>query len=219
MASDKAAVPVRSRAEEIANSATHGVGGLLGIAGLVLLVVFAALRGTAWHVVSCAIYGATLVLLFSCSSLYHLVRRQRAKRVLRVLDHSSIFLLIAGTYTPFVLVTLRGPWGWTLFGLIWGLCAVGIVCESTFSRRFRLVSVPLYIAMGWLVVIAIRPLLQALPRPGVIWLVAGGLGYTVGVVFYAMRRVPFAHTIWHLFVLGGGICHWFCVLLYVIPRA
>ena len=208
----------RLGAEEVANSVTHGIGAALSVAGLVLLVVFAALRGTAWHVVGCSIHGTTLVLLFNCSALYHLARRERAKRFFRALDHVAIFLLIAGTYTPFLLTTLRGAWGWTLFGLIWGLCVLGTGCELLDARRFRVVSVPLYLAMGWLVLIAGRPLAQALARPGLVLLVAGGLCYTLGVPFYALHRVPFAHAVWHVFVLAGSVCHWFCVLLYVIPR-
>lgn len=207
----------RSRPEELVNALTHGVGLAASVAGLVLLVVYAALRGSAWHVVSCSIYGATLILLFNFSMLYHLARGGRAKRVFQILDHSSIFLLIAGTYTPFMLVTLRGGWGWSLFGVVWGLCVVGIVCEATIAHRFRLVSLPIYLGMGWLIVLAGRPLLRTLPTGGEILLVSGGLAYTVGAVFYAMERVPFAHGIWHLFVLAGSICHWCAVMFYVIP--
>ena len=199
------------------NAFTHGLGLVVGIAGLVLLVVFAALRGTAWHVVSCSIYGTTIVLLFNFSMLYHLARKGKAKRVFRILDHSSIFLLIAGTYTPFTLVTLRGGWGWSLFGTIWGLCVVGIICETTIARRFELVSLPIYLGMGWLIVLAIRPLFAVLPLGGRALLVSGGLAYTVGVLFYVMERIPFAHGIWHLFVLAGSICHWCAVMFHVVP--
>jgi len=208
----------QSRSEELVNAATHGLGLALSIAGLVLMVVFAALRGSAWHVVSCSIHGTTLVLLFNFSMFYHLARGPKLKQILRILDHSSIFLLIAGTYTPFTLVTIRGSWGWSLFGVIWGLCVVGIACEATIARHFRLISVPIYLGMGWLIVLAIRPLLQALPTGGSVLLVSGGLAYTVGVIFYAAEHIPFAHGIWHLFVLGGSVCHWCTVMFYVIPR-
>lgn len=210
---------IQSRPEELVNALTHGMGLLLSVAGMVLLIVFAALRGSAWHVVSCSIYGATLVLLFNFSTLYHLARVGRAKRIFQVLDHSAIFLLIAGTYTPFLLVTLRGGWGWSLFGVIWALCVVGIVCETTIARRFELISLPVYIGMGWLIVLAIRPLLQVLPTGGAVLLVSGGLAYTVGAAFYAMERIPFAHGVWHLFVLAGSVCHWCAVMFFVIPAA
>ena len=204
--------------EEIANSITHGVGGLLAIAGLVVLVTLAAMRGSASHVVGSAIFGATMVVLYSSSTLYHAIPAPRAKRVLQHIDHASIFLLIAGTYTPFTLVTLRGPWGWTLFGIVWGLALVGIALQ-TGSRRHPVLAVALYIAMGWVVIVAIRPLLAALPAGGVALLVAGGLSYTAGVVFYAARRLPYHHAIWHAFVLAGTVLHFFAVLLYVIPRS
>ena len=207
----------QSTGEEIANSVTHGAGGLLAIAGLVILVTFAALRGNAWHVVGCAVFGATMVLLYTSSTLYHAIRAPRAKHVLRRLDHAGIFLLIAGTYTPFTLVSLRGPWGWTLLGLIWGLAVTGIVLQ-TGRLRHPVVSVVLYVVMGWTVVIAIRPLVSLLPLGGLILLVLGGIAYTGGVVFYAWRRLPYHHSIWHGFVLVGTALHFFAVLLYVVPR-
>jgi len=209
----------QSSGEELANAVTHGIGLLVSIAGLVLLVVFSALRGDVWHVVSCSIYGSTLVLLYNFSMLYHAMGQGRTKRVFQILDHSAIFMLIAGTYTPFVLVTLRGGWGWALFGVVWGLCVVGIVCEVALSEKFRLIVVPIYLGMGWLVVIALRPLLQALPRDGFLWLAGGGVAYTVGVTFYVLERIPYAHSIWHVFVLCGSICHWISVMFFVIPRS
>ena len=208
----------RSRVEELVNGGTHAVGLGLSIAGLVLLVVFASLRGEARHIVSCSIYGATLVLLYNSSMLYHFASDARLKRLFRLLDHSSIFLLIAGTYTPFTLVNLRGPWGWTLFGLVWGLALVGILLESFCTRRFRMISLPIYLAMGWLVVIAAKPLWHAVPPGGLIWLAIGGLAYTLGAIFYAWKRLPFGHAVWHLFVLAGSICHFFSILFYVVPR-
>jgi hemolysin III len=208
--------PPDSIGEEIASSVTHGVGGLLAIAGLAVLVTFAAIRGSAWHVVGCSIFGATMVLLYTSSTLYHAIRAPRAKQVLRRLDHAGIFLLIAGTYTPFTLVSLRGPWGWSLLGVIWGLAVLGILLQSG-SRRHPVLSVALYVAMGWTVLIAIRPLLSSLPRGGLVLLVLGGLAYTAGIAFYAWRRLPFNHSIWHGFVLAGTVLHFFAVLRYVIP--
>ncbi len=204
--------------EEIANSITHGVGGLLAIGGLAVLTTFAALRGSAWHVVACSIFGATMVLLYTVSTLYHGIQHPRAKAVLRVLDHSAIFLLIAGTYTPFTLVNLRGPWGWSLFGVIWGLALLGIVFQIGLLRR-PVASVMLYIAMGWTVLVAMKPLVGAVAPGGLVLLVSGGLAYTVGIVFYAWRRLPYGHAVWHLFVLAGSVLHFFAILFYVIPLA
>ena len=204
--------------EEIAHSITHGVGVLLSIAALVILVTLSALRGNAWHVVSSVVFGATLIFLYTASTLYHSITHPRAKKILRVLDHSAIFLLIAGTYTPFTLVTLRGGWGWTLFVVVWGLALVGIVYKITASNRFRLLSVLLYLGMGWLVLVAIEPMVATMPVPGLILLLAGGLCYTLGVIFFVWRQLPYSHAVWHVFVLAGSICHFFAVLLYVIPR-
>ena len=177
--------------EEAINALTHGLGAVLSLAGLVILVVLASLRGDAWHIVSCSIYGVTLVLLFSSSTLYHSCRSERSKHICRIIDHASIYLLIAGTYTPFVLVTLRGGWGWSLFGVVWGLALAGIVFQIFFVNRFRLLQVLIYLLMGWLVVIAAKPLLGRLPRPGLLWLLAGGLSYTVGAFFYLWKKLPF----------------------------
>lgn len=207
-----------SLGEEIAHGVTHGFGAVLSIAGLVALVAVAALRGNAWHVVSCSVFGATLVFLYTASTLYHSVRHARAKRILRLLDHSAIFVLIAGTYTPFTLVSLRGGWGWTLFGLIWGLALLGIFFKVTSRQRFRLLSALLYLLMGWLVVIALKPMVAAVARPGLALLLAGGLAYTVGVTFFAWKRLPYSHAVWHVFVLVGSVPHYLAVLLYVIPR-
>lgn len=197
--------------EEIAHSVTHGVGAALSAAGLVLLVVRAAQAGDPWRVVSFAIFGATLVLLYLASTLYHALRPPRARRVFQILDHGAIYLLIAGTYTPFLLVSLRGGWGWSLFGVVWGLAAAGIVFKSFCAGRYRVVSTLLYLAMGWLCVIATGPLLRAVPRDGLLWLLAGGLAYSGGTVFYLWKRLPYHHAVWHLFVLAGSICH-FCAV-------
>lgn len=196
---------------------THGVGALLGVAGLVLLVVRAARWGDAWQVTSVAVFGATLVLLYSASTLYHAWRNERTKPWLRRFDHAAIFLLIAGTYTPFVLVSLRGPWGWSLFGVVWGLAIAGVVLKLKFAGRFRAVSTAVYLVMGWLVLVALKPLVAALPPGGLGWLVAGGVGYSAGTVFYLWRRLPYHHALWHGFVLIGSGCHWVAVYCFVLP--
>jgi hemolysin III len=204
--------------EEKINALTHGLGAGLGAAGLAVLVVMAALHGDAWHIVSCSIYGATLVLLFTSSTLYHSFCDERVKHAFRIVDHASIYLLIAGTYTPFLLVNLRGGWGWSLFGVVWGLALAGIVFQIFFVDRFRLAQTLIYLGMGWLVVIAVKPLLANVPRPGLLWLLAGGLSYSVGAVFYLWKKLPYHHAVWHLFVLGGSVCHYFAILFYVLPK-
>jgi len=206
-----------TRGEELANSLTHGVGALLAIGGLAWLVTLAAIRGDAWHVVACSIYGAAMVVLYTASTLYHAIPAPRVKRALQVFDHASIYLLIAGTYTPFTLVSLRGPWGWSLFGTVWGLALFGIVLEIAVPGRWRALSLVLYVAMGWVVVVAVKPLLTALPTGGLALLVLGGLAYTGGLGFYAWRRLPYGHAVWHLFVLAGTVLHFVAVLRYVVP--
>ena len=203
--------------EELANSLTHGLGALLSVAGLGLLVFKAAHYGDAWQVVSTAIFGTSLMLLYSASTLYHSFRSERTKQVLQKFDHAAIFLLIAGTYTPFVLVTLRGAWGWSLFGVVWGLAVAGVTLKFWLAGRFRLVSTLIYLAMGWLVMVAIKPLVAALPAGGMKLLLAGGLCYTGGAAFYLWKRLPYHHAVWHLFVMGGSACHWAAVYLYVVP--
>lgn len=205
------------RRQEIANSVTHGLGVALSVAGLVVLVVLASLHATVWHVVSFSVYGASLVLLYTSSTLYHSFRSPRLKQVFHILDHSSIYLLIAGSYTPFVLVNLRGGWGWSLFGVIWGLSLAGILVKAFFTGRFKILSTSIYLLMGWLIVIAIKPLMHALPAGGIAWLAAGGLTYTAGAVIYMWKAIPYHHAIWHLFVLAGSICQYFAVLFYVLP--
>jgi hemolysin III len=212
-------LPLYTVGEEIVHAATHGLGLVLSVAGLVILVGAASLRGDAWHVVGCAVFGSTLVLLYAASTLYHGARHLPAKRVLRRLDHAAVLLLIAGTYTPFALVNLRGAWGWTLLALVWGLAALGVALHLTHPGRGRRVSVPLSLAMGWLAVIALEPLLRTVHPEGLVLLVLGGAAYTVGVVFYSWRRLPYNHAVWHLFVLAGSGFHFSCVLGYVIPAA
>ncbi|MCU7845615.1 MAG: hemolysin III family protein [Candidatus Thiodiazotropha sp. (ex Monitilora ramsayi)] len=205
--------------EEIAHTVSHGIGILLSIAGLIVLVVFASLYGDAWHITSSSIYGVTLILLYTASTLYHGIPQSRGKQVLRRLDHAAIFLLIAGTYTPFTLVNLRGGWGWTLFGLVWGLALLGMVLELAIKKRIKWLSITLYLGLGWLVLIAIKPLLDSVATGGIILLLAGGLCYTLGVIFYVWKRLAYHHAVWHLFVLGGSVLHFFSVFFYVLPPA
>ncbi len=208
--------PYYSRAEEIASSLSHALGIVLGIAGLAVLAAFATLHGGTSRIVSVSIYGATLILLFTASTLYHAVPNPRAKPILRVLDHSAIFLLIAGTYTPFALISLRGPWGWSLFAIVWTLAIIGIALELRHVRN-RMVAALLYLGMGWVGIVAIKPMLANI-EPGGLWLLfAGGLCYTLGVPFYLWKRLPYNHALWHLFVLAGSVLQFFSVLLYVLP--
>lgn len=206
-----------SRREEVANAVTHGIGAVLSIAALALLVVFAALYGTAWHVVSFSIYGATMLLLYFNSTMVHSLREGKAKDFFEFLDHSSIYLFIAGTYTPFMLVAIRGPLGWTLFGIAWGVAVFGVLFKAFFVKRFLFMSTIFYIAMGWMIVIAWGPLTQAVASGGITLLVLGGVLYTLGTVFYVWRGFPYHHAIWHLFVLAGTVLHFFVVLLYITP--
>ncbi|RLB69559.1 MAG: hemolysin III family protein [Deltaproteobacteria bacterium] len=204
--------------EEIANSITHGVGALLSIGGLAVLVGFASLRGDAWHIASCSIFGTTLILLYVASTLYHSIPMPDVKVILRMIDHSAIYLLIAGTYTPFLLVNLRGPWGWSLLATIWGIAIVGILLKTTSFGRLPGVSLSLYLAMSWLIIIAIKPMLAVLDRGGLELLLLGGLTYTAGIIFYCWEKLPYSHAIWHLFVLAGSCFHFFAILFYVIPN-
>ncbi len=204
--------------QELANSLTHGLGTALAVTALVLMVVFAALRGSARHVVGASLFGACLVVLYAMSTLYHAFRGPRVKRVFHILDHAAIFLLIAGTYTPFCLATLRGPWGWSLFGLVWGLAALGIALKAVFGPRLRWLSTLVYVAMGWLVLIALGPLSRALPAGGLLALFGGGVFYTAGVAFYLWKRLVYHHAVWHVFVILGSACHVVAVLGFVIPR-
>lgn len=203
--------------EEIANSVTHGIGALLSIGGLAVLVGSASLRGNAWHITSCSIFGSTLILLYVASTLYHSIPLPDIKGMLRMIDHSAIYLLIAGTYTPFMLVNLRGPWGWSLFGIIWGIAVTGILLKTTSFGRRPAISLSFYLAMSWMVILAIKPMLAVLDKGGLALLLFGGLAYTGGVVFYAWEKLPYSHAIWHLFVMAGSSFHFFAILFYVIP--
>jgi len=206
--------------EELANSITHGLGLLLSAAGFVALVVVAGLHGTIWHVIGCSVYGLSLVVLYSASTLYHTTRSARAKRILRLVDHAAIYLLIAGTYTPFTLICLSGPWGWTLFSIVWSLAVLGIAFKIVYGHRHEHLSLGIYLAMGWMCLIAARPIVAAVPTGGLILLVAGGLAYTAGTIFYAKDdSVKYFHAVWHLFVLLGSVLHFCAVFFYVLPAA
>ncbi|MCP4205261.1 MAG: hemolysin III family protein [bacterium] len=202
---------------ELVNGVTHGVGLGLSIAGLAVLIVLASRYGEPIHIVACAVYGATLTLLYLASTVYHSVQHTRAKRVLRIIDHSAIFLLIAGTYTPFALVVLEGTTGWCVFGVIWGLALVGVVLKLFLTGRFRVASVLVYVGMGWLALFIFEPLAERIGSGGIIWLLAGGIAYTGGLVFYGWKSLPHHHAIWHLFVMAGSTCHFFAVMLHVLP--
>jgi hemolysin III len=208
----------QSPRDELANAITHALGVAMALAGLAVLVTLASLRGSARQIVSYSIYGATLVLLYAASTAYHSVRLPQAKRMLRTLDHIAIYLLIAGTYTPFALISLRGAWGWSLLGIIWTLAATGVVFKVFFIGRFPRTSAIVYLGMGWLALVAFRQLFMHLPPAGLILLFAGGLCYSLGVVFFALDHRRFHHAIWHLFVLAGSICHFFAVLASTLPR-
>lgn len=197
--------------EEIANSITHGIGVALSITGLVMLIIFSASKGTVWHIVSNSIYGASLIALYLSSTLYHSIPKISVKKILKVIDHSAIFILIAGTYTPFLLTNLRGPWGWSLFGVIWGLALAGIIIKAFFIYKLKKLSIAIYISMGWLVMIAMKQIILHVPKISVIFLIVGGLFYTLGVIFYAWKKLPYGHAVWHLFVMGGSIFHYFAV--------
>ncbi|HKV40633.1 MAG TPA: hemolysin III family protein [Blastocatellia bacterium] len=203
--------------EEVVNSITHGVGLVLSVVGFTVLVILCVMHGTRWQMVGCSIYGASLVSLYTASTLYHSLKSPRAKRVLKVLDHAAIYLLIAGTYTPFTLISLRGHWGWTLFGLVWGLSLIGVVFKCFYAHRFQIVSTLVYVAMGWLGLFAIKPLLLFVQTGAVLWLLAGGLLYTAGLFFFAQPKLRYAHGIWHVFVLAGSTCHFIAVVLVIRP--
>ena len=205
-----------SRGEEIAHAITHGLGTLLSIACLVVMIVLAAQRGSAQMVVSVSIFGATMVVLYAASTLYHALTPPRAKSIFELLDHGAIYLLIAGTYTPFCLNVLGGGWGWSLFGIGWGLATIGIVYEVVFRRPWKKLSLVFYLALGWLVAIAVKPLMESLPGSALWLLLLGGVSYSAGAVFYAWRAFPYHHAVWHVFVLGGSALHSICIIRYIV---
>lgn len=202
--------------EEIANIATHGVGAGLSIAGLLVLIITAVRYGDGWQIAGVTVFGASLVLLYSASTLYHAVQRPRVKEVLRKLDHAAIYLLIAGTYTPFLVISLRGPVGWTLLAIIWGMALLGVLWKMFFTGRFEVIATIVYVLMGWMGVVAIRDMLAAIPPAGLVFLFTGGIVYTAGVLFYALERIPYNHAVWHVFVLGGSICHFAAVVTLLL---
>ncbi|WP_405235018.1 PAQR family membrane homeostasis protein TrhA [Lentisalinibacter orientalis] len=205
-------------AEEVVHAVTHGVGALLSIAGLTWMLYVSAVIADPWRIVASAVYGASLVALFLASTLYHALYATRARNLFHTLDHCAIYLLIAGTYTPFLLVAMRDSVGWWLFGTIWTLAMAGIITKLWFRDRFPRLSLAGYLAMGWLVLLATPAVLDTVAAGGIAWLVAGGLSYTLGAAFYAAKRIPYHHAIWHLFVLAGGVCHFLAVALYVLPE-
>lgn len=205
------------RSEELANAITHGLAALASVIAGAALISVAAMAGDAWQIVSAAVYSVALLLLYAASTAYHAARQGATKAVLEIFDHCAIYLLIAGTYTPFTLIALRGPWGWSLFGVIWGLALAGIIFKIAFIGRFSLLSTLIYIAMGWLVVVAAVPMFQALTAQALAWLVAGGVLYTAGTYFYQRRRFRYSHAVWHLFVIAGSVCHFVAVSTQIGP--
>jgi hemolysin III len=211
------AVPRYSAGDERASSIIHGIGILLSVIGLVILVSYSASLGGARAVIASAVYGTSLVLLYTASTLYHTIKGDTARRRLRTFDHIAIYVLIAGTYTPFTLIALHGSWGWSLFGTVWMLALIGSALELGLLKRYHYLAVVLYVAMGWVGMLAFRPLLAHLQTGGMALLLAGGAAYTLGVPFYVLRRIPFHHSIWHFFVLTGSVLHFLAVLFYVLP--
>lgn len=206
--------------EEIFNSVTHGVGSLLSIAGTVVLIVFSAINSDAFAVVSSAVYGASLIILYTMSTLYHSITNEKAKKFFRIMDHNTIFFLIAGTYTPYTLAVLRSPLGWVLFGVVWGAAAIGIVLNSIDLEKFSKISVVCYIAMGWVIIIAVKPLMNSMPFISFALLIAGGIFYTIGVIFYAIKKVKYFHSVWHIFTVIGSALHYFSVFTAIaLPNA
>jgi hemolysin III len=203
--------------EELVNALTHSVGVLVASAGAAVLIVFAALYGTVWHIVACSVYGATLVLMFAASTLYHAARTVHTKHYLNIVDHCAIYLLIAGTYSAYTLTILRSPLGWVVFGIVWACALAGIILKTAFIGHFRVLSTIAYLAIGWVCIILAKQILETVPTGGLILLFGGGLAYSFGVIFYLWRSLPFNHAFWHLFVLAGGALQYFSVLLYVVP--
>lgn len=206
-----------SLGEEIANAITHGVGMVFSIAGLVFLIIFSALYGSAWHVVSFTIFGVSMVFLYTSSTLLHSLPKGKAKDVFEILDHSSIYFFIAGTYTPFLLIAVRGTLGWTLFGIVWAIAIGGTIFKVFFVKRFVIVSTILYVLMGWLIVLTWPMLTEQIASRGMSLLMIGGLFYTLGAIFYVWRFFKYHHMVWHIFVLTATILHYFTVLFYVLP--
>ncbi|AMM93435.1 hemolysin III family protein [Peribacillus sp. SIMBA_075] len=208
---------VYTKKEEVVNAITHGVGVLLSIVALVFLIIFSVQKGSPWHVVISVIYGASMLLLYVSSTLVHSFPEGKTKDIFEIFDHSAIYIFIAGTYTPIMVLVIQGSLGWTLLGIIWGVAIIGVVFKAFYVKRFLFLSTLLYIAMGWMIVIVWGPLTAAMPSEGIQLLIAGGLLYTFGAIFYVWRGFPFHHAVWHVFVLGGSATHFFAVLFYILP--
>ncbi|MCA1766715.1 MAG: hemolysin III family protein [Idiomarina sp.] len=204
--------------EEVAHALTHGVGAVLSVVALVVMLTWASAYGDLWHIVAASIYGASLILLYTASTLYHAFPWPRIKAVFQQLDHAAIYVLIAGTYTPFALINLRGEWGWALLGVAWSIALLGVTLELGMKRRIKWLSLSLYLGMGWMALIAIKPMIDNVDAGGLILLVAGGLAYTLGVIFYVWKSLPYHHAIWHLFVLAGSVFHFFSIFYFVLPQ-
>jgi hemolysin III len=203
--------------EEKINTISHAIGFILSIVALVLLVTHANLHGNVWHIVSFSIFGASLIILYAASTLYHSAKKSKLRNRLKIIDHASIYVLIAGTYTPFTLVTLKGTIGWVIFGTSWGLALTGIILKLFFTGRYNLISTIMYVLMGWVIVFVIKPLINNLPLEGLLWLFAGGISYTIGAILYSIKKIKFNHAIFHMFVLMGSFCHFMSVFFYVLP--
>ena len=203
--------------EENINIISHAIGFILSIVALVLLVMHASLDGDVWHIVSFSIFGSSLIILYAASTFYHSTKKAALRNRLKIFDHASIYVLIAGTYTPFTLVTLKGPIGWVIFGTSWGLALTGIILKLFFTGRYNLASTIMYVLMGWIIVFALKPLINNLPVEGLRWLVAGGIAYTAGAILYSIKKIKFNHAIFHVLVLTGSFCHFMSVFFYVLP--
>ncbi len=204
--------------EEKINIISHAIGFVLSIIALVFLVTYAVLYGNVWHIVSFSIFGASLIILYAASVLYHIAKEPGIRNRLKIIDHASIYVLIAGTYTPFALVTLNGTTGWIMFGISWGLALTGIILKLFFAGEYNLISTIMYVLMGWIIIFAIKPLIDNLPLDGLLWLFAGGISYTIGAILYSIKKIKFNHAIFHIFVLIGSFCHFTAVFFYVLPR-
>jgi len=214
---DKERIKYYSPIEEKINIISHAIGLILSMVALVLLVRHAVLHGDVWHLVSFSIFGSSLIILYAASTFYHSAKNPELRNRLKIIDHASIYVLIAGTYTPFTIVTLKGPIGWTIFGTSWGLALAGIILKLFFTGRYNLISTIMYVLMGWIIVFAMKPLINNLPVEGLRWLVAGGISYTVGAILYSIKKIKFNHAIFHVFVLTGSFCNFMSVFLYVLP--
>jgi len=214
---DTEGIKYYSPIEEKINIISHAIGFILSIVALVLMVTYASLHGDVWHIVSFSIFGTSLMILYAASTLYHSAKKSKLRSRLKVIDHASIYVLIAGTYTPFTLVTLNGVVGWVIFGISWGLALTGIILKLFFTGKYNLLSTIMYVLMGWVIVFAIKPLINNLPKEGLLWLLAGGIAYTIGAIIYSIKKIKFNHAIFHMFVLIGSFCHFISVFFYVLP--